>query len=54
MVEGRMDKHRIEYIAMTLIELRLLAKNEKADFLVYLLEMAATEAKDLSGGKRKL
>ncbi|MBL0374833.1 hypothetical protein JJB09_22730 [Rhizobium sp. KVB221] len=42
---------RISYIKQMLAELSQVARTERAELLVYLLEMAFTEAGDLLSGK---
>jgi len=44
-------KERISYIKQMLGELSLVARGERAELLVYLLEMAFTEASDILAGK---
>lgn len=45
------SKERISYVKQMLGELLQVARTEHADLLVYLLEMAFTEAGDLLAGK---
>jgi hypothetical protein len=45
------SKERISYIKQMLGELSQVARAERAELLVYLLEMAFTEAGDLLSGK---
>jgi len=45
------SRERILYIKQMLAELAGVARAERADLLVYLLEMAFTEAGDLLAGK---
>ena len=47
-------KENIAYLRQMLGELRLVAKNEGADMLCYLIEMAYVEAGDLQAGRRPL
>jgi hypothetical protein len=46
-----MTKERIFYIKQMLGELSQVARGERAELLVYLLEMAFTEASDILAGK---
>lgn len=45
------SKERISYIKQMLGELAQVARGEQAELLVYLLEMAFTEAGDILSGK---
>ena len=45
------SREHILYIKQMLAELAQVARNEKADLLAYLLEMAFTEATDLLNGR---
>lgn len=45
------SRERISYIKQMLGELSQVARTEQADLLVYLLEMAFTEAGDILAGK---
>jgi hypothetical protein len=47
-------KENIAYLRQMLGELRLVARNEGADMLCYLIEMAYVEAGDLQAGRRPL
>jgi hypothetical protein len=42
---------KIDYIKRVLAELSILAKDAEADMLLYLLQMAFTEADDIKKGK---
>ncbi|MGC4406834.1 hypothetical protein D4A92_15300 [Rhizobium rosettiformans] len=44
----------IAYIRQMLAELRLVAENEGAEMLCYLIEMAYVEAGDVQSGRRSL
>jgi hypothetical protein len=44
----------IAYIRQMLAELRLVAENEGAEMLCYLIEMAYVEAGDVQSGRRAL
>jgi len=44
----------IAYIRQMLAELRLVAENEGAEMLCYLIEMAYVEAGDVQSGRRPL
>ena len=47
-------RENIAYIRQMLGELRQVAKNEGADVLCYLIEMAFMEAGDVQAGRRSL
>lgn len=47
-------RENIAYLRQMLGELRLVARNEGADMLCYLIEMAYVEAGDLQAGRRPL
>jgi hypothetical protein len=53
---GRGDRtmENIAYIRQMLAELRLVAENEGAEMLCYLIEMAYVEAGDVQTGRRSL
>ncbi|KGF69360.1 hypothetical protein LL06_11460 [Hoeflea sp. BAL378] len=56
--QGSLEKARTEqnlaYIRQMLAELRVVAANENADMLCYLIEMAYIEAGDVLAGHRPL
>tara|TARA_R110002020_G_C16054814_1_gene754904 strand:+ start:200 stop:409 length:210 start_codon:yes stop_codon:yes gene_type:complete len=56
--QGSLEKARTEqnlaYIRQMLAELRVVAANENADMLCYLIEMAYMEAGDVLAGTRPL
>lgn len=47
-------RENIAYIRQMLGELRMVARNEGAEMLCYLIEMAYVEAGDLQNGRRAL
>lgn len=51
---GNRTMENIAYIRQMLAELRLVAENEGADMLCYLIEMAYVEAGDVQSGRRSL
>ena len=56
--QGKLEKARTEqniaYIRQMLGELRVVADNENADMLCYLIEMAYLEAGDILAGSRPM
>lgn len=53
-VDEAATRQNIAYIRQMLAELRLVAQNEGADMLCYLIEMAYVEAGDLQSGRRSV
>lgn len=51
---GTRTMENIAYIRQMLAELRLVAENEGAEMLCYLIEMAYVEAGDVQSGRRAL
>ena len=51
---GSSTIENIAYIRQMLAELRLVAENEGAEMLCYLIEMAYVEAGDVQSGRRAL
>lgn len=51
---GTCTMENIAYIRQMLAELRLVAENEGAEMLCYLIEMAYVEAGDVQSGRRAL
>ena len=51
---GTRTMENIAYIRQMLAELRMVAENEGADMLCYLIEMAYVEAGDVQSGRRAL
>lgn len=53
-ISGGTSQDNIAYIRQMLAELAQVARNERADLLAYLLEMAFTEASDLLTSKSEV
>jgi hypothetical protein len=51
---GNRTMENIAYIRQMLAELRMVAENEGAEMLCYLIEMAYVEAGDVQSGRRAL
>jgi len=51
---GQSARENIAYIRQMLGELRQVARNERAEMLCYLIEMAYVEAGDIQAGRRAL